>query len=47
MLVTTHDLETIEGIIDRAGMLQNGRLVTIEPGGGSLRERYRRVTAGA
>lgn len=45
VLVTTHDLETIEGIIDRAVMLQNGRLVTIEPGAGSLRDRYRRLCA--
>lgn len=43
VLVTTHDLETIEGIIDRAVMLQSGRLVTIEPGAGSLRDRYRRL----
>jgi ABC-type multidrug transport system ATPase subunit len=45
VLVTTHDLETIEGIIDRAVMLQNGRLVTIEPGAGSLRERFRLAVA--
>jgi ABC-type multidrug transport system ATPase subunit len=45
VLVTTHDLETIEGIIDRAVMLQSGRLVTIEPGAGSLRDRYRRLCA--
>jgi ABC-type multidrug transport system ATPase subunit len=45
VLVTTHDLETIDGIIDRAVMLQNGRLVTIEPGAGSLRDRYRRLCA--
>jgi ABC-type multidrug transport system ATPase subunit len=45
VLVTTHDLETIEGIIDRAVMLQGGRLVTIEPGAGSLRDRYRRLCA--
>jgi ABC-type multidrug transport system ATPase subunit len=45
VLVTTHDLETIEGIIDRAVMLQNGRLVTIEAGAGSLRDRYRRLCA--
>ena len=43
VLVTTHDLETIEGIIDRAVMLQNGRLVELSPGAGSLRERYRRT----
>ena len=45
VLVTTHDLETIEAVIDRAVMLQNGRLATIEPGAGSLRERYRRLCA--
>ena len=45
VLVTTHDLETIEGIIDRAVMLRNGRLVTIEAGAGSLRDRYRRLCA--
>ena len=45
VLVTTHDLETIEGIIDRAVMLQNGRLLLIEPGSGSLRDRYRRLCA--
>jgi heme exporter protein A len=41
VLVTTHDLETIEPIVDRAMMLQNGRLLSIEAGPGSLRERYR------
>ncbi len=45
VLLTTHDLETIEPVIDRAVMLQSGRLVAIEPGGGSLRERYRRLSA--
>jgi heme exporter protein A len=44
VLITTHDLETIDGIVDRAVMLQNGRLVTIEPGPGSLRDRYRWLT---
>jgi heme ABC exporter ATP-binding subunit CcmA len=45
VLVTTHDLETIEPIVDRAVMLQSGRLAAIEPGAGSLRERYRRLCA--
>jgi ABC-type multidrug transport system ATPase subunit len=45
VLVTTHDLETIEPIVDRAVVLQNGRLAAIEPGAGSLRERYRRLCA--
>ena len=43
VLVTTHDLETIEGIIDRAVMLQNGRLLELPHGAGSLRDRYRRA----
>ena len=43
VLVTTHDLETIEGIIDRAVMLQNGRLIELPHGAGSLRDRYRRA----
>jgi heme exporter protein A len=45
VLVTTHDLETIEPIIDRAVMLRNGSLSTVEPGAGSLRDRYRRMSA--
>jgi len=45
VLVTTHDLETIEGLIDRAVMLQNGRLVALDAGSGSLRDRYRRAAA--
>jgi ABC-type multidrug transport system ATPase subunit len=44
VLLTTHDLETIEDLIDRAVLLQNGRLVAIEAGPGSLRERYRTAT---
>jgi len=45
VLVTTHDLETIEGIIDRAVMLRGGRLVALGDGAGSLRERYRQAAA--
>ena len=45
VLVATHDLETIELVVDRAVVLQNGRLVPVESGGGSLRERYRRSCA--
>jgi heme ABC exporter ATP-binding subunit CcmA len=45
VLLTTHDLETIEAITDRAAMLRNGRLVTIDPGPGSLRDRYRQLCA--
>jgi ABC-type multidrug transport system ATPase subunit len=45
VLVATHDLETIEAITDRAVMLRNGRLAAIEPGAGSLRDRYRQLCA--
>ena len=45
VLVTTHDLETIEGIIDRAVVLHDGRLRAVADGAGSLRERYRRLVA--
>jgi heme exporter protein A len=37
VMLTTHDLETIEPIVDRAVILHNGRLLTID------RDRYRRV----
>jgi heme ABC exporter ATP-binding subunit CcmA len=45
VLITTHDLETIEAVTRRAVMLRNGRLVTIEGGASSLRERYRQLCA--
>ena len=45
VVVATHDLETIEPVVDRALMLVNGRLEAIERSGGSLRERYRTVSA--
>jgi heme ABC exporter ATP-binding subunit CcmA len=45
VLMTTHDLETIEGLIDRALMLRNGAVTTIGRDGGSLRQRYRLATA--
>ena len=41
VLVTTHDLETIEGLVDRAVLLHNGRLETLGSGPGTLREKYR------
>ncbi len=45
VLLTTHDLETIEPIASRAVMLRNGRVVPVGSGPGSLRERYRRLSA--
>jgi heme ABC exporter ATP-binding subunit CcmA len=45
VLVATHDLETIDGLVDRALVLQKGRVAQIPPGQGPLRERYRRLCA--
>jgi ABC-type multidrug transport system ATPase subunit len=46
VLLTTHDLETIDGLVDRALVLSGGRLVTLDAGDGTpLRERYRRAAA--
>jgi ABC-type multidrug transport system ATPase subunit len=45
VIVTTHELETIDGIVDRAVMLQRGRLAPLPEGAGSLRDRYRRSYA--
>ena len=44
VLVATHDLETIDGVADRAVLLRAGRLISIDDGPGSLRERYRRAS---
>jgi ABC-type multidrug transport system ATPase subunit len=45
VLVTTHDLEAIEPLADRALVLTGGRLTPIDSAPGGLRERYRRATA--
>jgi len=48
IVLTTHDLETIDGVIDRAVILMGGRLSAVEEGHGgttALRERYRRASA--
>jgi heme exporter protein A len=46
VLLATHDLETIDGLADRALLLAGGKLVTIPGGVGTLRERYRRALHG-
>jgi heme exporter protein A len=43
VLVATHDLEIIDGVIDRAVMLRDGRLVELPPADGPLRRRYRQA----
>jgi heme exporter protein A len=46
VVVTTHDVEAVEGLADRALLLKGGRLAPLEAGTGTLRERYRRQCAG-
>ena len=41
VLLTTHDFEAADGLLDRAALLWDGRLAAIEPAVGSLREQYR------
>lgn len=41
VIVTTHDLEAIEAIVDDAVVLVRGRAERLGTGAGSLRERYR------
>ena len=41
MLLATHDLDTVDGVVDRAVMLREGHVMQLDDSGGSLRERYR------
>ena len=41
VLLATHDLDIVDGLLDRAVMLSKGRMRTLPSSGGSLRERYR------
>ncbi len=43
VVVTTHDIEAVDGLADRAVLLHQGRLSAIEAGPGTLRARYRRA----
>jgi heme ABC exporter ATP-binding subunit CcmA len=47
VLMTTHDLETIDGLVDRAVLLQHGKLLALPEGGVSLRRRYQVATGRA
>ncbi len=40
VLVTTHDLDSIEGLVDHAFVLVGGRAEPLRTGAGSLRQRY-------
>jgi len=41
VVVATHDLDVADGLLDRAAVLRDGRLIAIDEGHGPLRERYR------
>ena len=41
ILLTTHDFDAAEAIVDRAVLLRGGRIAGMATSGGSLRERYR------
>ena len=45
VIVATHDLEVVDGLVDRAVVLQNGRMTELNANGTSLRERYREEIA--
>ena len=42
VLLATHDLDVVDGLIDRAVVLSGGRVIQLADSGGSLKERYRR-----
>ena len=41
VVLATHDLDVADGLLDRAAILRDGRLVAVEEARGALRERYR------
>ena len=45
VLLATHDLDIVDGLLDRAVVLRAGRTVPVAHAGGSLRERYRAAIA--
>jgi ABC-type multidrug transport system ATPase subunit len=47
ILLTTHDLDVIEGVLDQVVFLRDGRLSACEPAGPGIRRRYRDLMATA
>jgi heme ABC exporter ATP-binding subunit CcmA len=43
VLLATHDLDVIDGLIDRGLLLRDGRLMPIDDGPGTLRQRFRQA----
>ena len=46
VICATHDLEVVDGLVDRAAFLRDGKLVDVDVAGATLRERYVRAIAG-
>lgn len=47
VLLATHDLDLVDGLLDRAVVLRAGRAAPLPDDAGTLRERYRAAVAGA
>ena len=45
ILLATHDLDVVNGLLTRELFLRNGRLMEVAAGEGSLRDRYRAAIA--
>lgn len=46
VLLATHDLDVVDGLLDRAVVLRAGRMVPVAAQGGTLRQRYRAAVSG-
>jgi ABC-type multidrug transport system ATPase subunit len=47
VIAATHDLDLAEGLLDDVAVLRDGKLLSVSPSSGSLRERYRETVAAA
>ena len=47
VMVATHDLDLAEGLLSRAVLVRDGRIIADEPASVGLRERYRALVGGA
>jgi ABC-type multidrug transport system ATPase subunit len=43
LVVATHDLDVADGLVTRVAVIRGGRLVSDEPAGPGIRERYRKL----
>jgi heme ABC exporter ATP-binding subunit CcmA len=46
VLLTTHDLDVVDGLLDQVVVLKDGRLASLDADSRHLRERYRQLVAG-